>query len=303
MSLAIMKEIIKIRILYSEVYVIITNAASPVFRKKTRNIQSREKSEFAEKNYQRRMARRESVISEIFDNNFSQGNIFITLTFDPAICDEAEIRDIECTHKEFKKFIQRMNRRYEDFLYAATFSRQNNGAWHYHMITNLVMHEGIDDIQNIWGNGSCTCKNLYSGEYFANTKDYLCDNMEEFEDEKKGRHGYLCSKNVVRAIVLRADKPEDAELFQKACEIIDQGGFIQIGETEKSMGITKQTEEEVASGTFDILFKEELTDKRKKQGYREVHSKTETYLSTLIYPCINWFPPKKIARLRDKIRK
>jgi wyosine [tRNA(Phe)-imidazoG37] synthetase (radical SAM superfamily) len=84
--------------------------------------------------------------------------------------DIEKIQDLDFTHKEFKKFIQRMNRRYEDFIYLATFSRQENGTWHYHMITNMIMDESVNNIQNIWGNGSCECKNMNSGDYYTNVK-------------------------------------------------------------------------------------------------------------------------------------
>lgn len=303
MSIAVMKENAKIKICFDSVYIITNKTASPVSRKKTKNIHSKEISKNAEKNYQKRKAIRNSVINEIINNNFSQGNISITLTFDPMMFDMNKIQELDFTHKEFKKFIQRMNRRYEDFIYLATFSRQENGTWHYHMITNMIMDESVNNIQNIWGNGSCECKNMNSGDYYTNVKDYMGKNMEAFADEKMGRHGYLCSENIVRSIVLRSDKEEDEELFRMAFARISCGGAVLIGRTETSMGITKQTAEEIVSGNFNIQFNEELTSELKRQGYSKVYSETEVYKSTLLYPFMDWFPPKKFAKLRNKILK
>lgn len=303
MSIAVMKENTEIKICFDGVYIKINETASPVSRKKTKNIQSKEKSKNAEKNYQKRKVERIATVKEIINNNFSQGNISITLTFDPLLFDMEKIHDLTFTHNEFKKFIQRMRRRYEDFKYLATFSRQENGTWHYHMITNLIMDESVNNIQNIWGNGSCECKNMYSGDYYTNVKNYMIENMEAYAEEKQKRHGYLCSKNIVRSIVLSADKEEDRELFRRAFARISCGGAVLIGRNETSIGVTKQTAEEIESGNFNIQFNEELTAELKRQGYREVYSKTEVYKSTLLFAFMDWFPPKTIAKLRDKIRK
>jgi hypothetical protein len=304
MSLVNMEEFVKIKICRNEAYIIVTNSPNPVYRKKTNNVQSKEKSKNADKNYQKRQAKRNSAIKDIFETNFGQGNIFITLTFDSATFDKGDIMNLDFTHGEFKKFIQRMNRRYEDFIYLATFSRQQNGAWHYHMITNLIMAENLNIVQEIWGNGNCNCKNLCSGEYYLNAKNYMCKNAEEFADDKKGKRGYLCSKNVLRPIVLRMNKIEDEALFEQAFDKILELGIKLLSETRTVRGITKQSEDIIESGkTFDVQFDKELTDKQKKQGYHEVYSETAVYITNTLCQVLDCLPPKKTAKLREKIRK
>lgn len=304
MSLANIEEFVKIKICRNEAYIIVTNGPTPVCRKKTKNVQSKMKSKNADKNYQKRQAKRNSAIKDIFETNFGQGNIFITLTFDPATFDKDDIMNLDFTHGEFKRFIQRMNRRYEDFIYLATFSRQQNGAWHYHMVTNLVMAENLYIVQETWGNGNCNCKNLYSGDYYTNAKDYMCKNAEEFADDKRSRRGYLCSKNVLRPIVLCMNKIEDESLFEQAFDEILEHGIKPLSESRTVRGITKQSEDVIASvKTFDMQFDKKLTDELKKQGYNEVYSETAVYVTNTLCPILNCFPPKKNAKLREKIRK
>ncbi len=306
MSLVEMKENMKYIIRRNDTTIVFTKTAHPIKRTKTRNIDSKEKSKNHEKNYKKRMKTRAAAIREIFSNNFRQSDIILHLTFDPLKFLNDDLGNIDFTHREFKKFIQRMKRRYDNFIYLATFSRQDNGNWHYHLVTNLPFNnpvieldESLQKIEGIWGNGYCEVKALSTMKYYENLKNYMIENMEQFEEDKKGRRGYLCSKNITRPIVLKENKPEDHERYELATKRIMQNGIYPIGTSETVIGITDQP---VIDGVvFNMRFGDGLTAELEKQGFKNVTATTIVGMSNAVF--FDWFPPIERAVLREKIRK
>ncbi|MGM9458151.1 rolling circle replication-associated protein, partial [Lacticaseibacillus rhamnosus] len=63
--------------------------------------------------------------------NFDAGSKFVTFTF------AENVKDIDQANREWKKFVQRLRRRYGDFKYLSVIEFQKRGAVHYHMISDL----------------------------------------------------------------------------------------------------------------------------------------------------------------------
>ena len=128
----------------------------PIKQDKKKEIKRNIPSNYADFNYYNRMKQRRRVIEEMVYNSFEAGKmVMLTLTFDGRLQPEKQFSDIKTTHKEFKKFVQRVNDHYDNFRYVATFSRQKNGNWHYHMICNFGEEAAQDDLMNGRENVCC----------------------------------------------------------------------------------------------------------------------------------------------------
>lgn len=141
--------------------------------------------------------------------NFSntEKSKFITLTF--ADTNKFDITNVEDTNKEFKKFIQRMRRRYGNFKYLAVIEYQDKngrGAVHYHMLSDLPYIPN-DELNKIWRNGFVKINQIkhidnigayivkYMGKESYDGRDYRLD----------GKKLYLTSKNLKRSMVFRGE--------------------------------------------------------------------------------------------------
>ena len=105
-------------------------------------------SSYADHNYYNRQRQRRETVKELAYNSFEYLNAtMLTLTFNRPMTDLTE------AHKIFYRFIKRVNDHYDNFRYLATFSRQNNGNWHYHILTNFPAATKNDTISELWQNG------------------------------------------------------------------------------------------------------------------------------------------------------
>ncbi len=90
-------------------------------------------------------------IARIVDCNFDKATKFVTLTF------RENITDIGFSNTEFKKFIQRLNRRLskknQKAKYLATWEKQKRGTIHYHVVFFSFGYIKKSDLEKIWGNG------------------------------------------------------------------------------------------------------------------------------------------------------
>lgn len=253
------------------------------------------KSKYEASNYNKRMRQRRCEIRQICYNNFQVGKMSsVTLTFDPDIV-EINMTDLDETHKEFDKFIKRMNHYFDDFIYIATFSRQRNGNWHYHMICNIDDTISEIEIQNIWKIGIVKKKIIDSEKYFKNMTGYLIKNLDDMKDELKGRCGYKRSRNAVNDITIDLDKVTDEQILDELCSKIIQSEKVWIAYTmEKSIGILKKyTDEETGDTSAFVDFDKELSDELKSKGYENLMIKSTAY--SVDYRFIELLPPLKIA--------
>ena len=138
----------------------------------------------------------------------------LTLTFDGRLQPEKQFSDIKTTHKEFKKFVQRVNDHYDNFRYVATFSRQKNGNWHYHMICNFPITIAPGEVRKLWKNGSFYITQIETNDEMETVIKYVISNMNESTAEMHGNHGYLCSKAIERDKVITSWREEQEAEYQ-----------------------------------------------------------------------------------------
>ncbi|WP_333880555.1 Rep protein [Lysinibacillus capsici] len=118
-------------------------------------------------------------IARIVDFNFDKATKFVTLTF------QDNVTDVEFSNTEFKKFIQRLNRRLakksQKAKYLATWEKQKRGAIHYHVIFFSLEYIKKSELEKIWRNGfvqvnkvdvdSKENRGRYLSKYFAKDLD------------------------------------------------------------------------------------------------------------------------------------
>lgn len=130
--------------------------------------------------------------------NFGSHSKFITLTF------ADNVQDLDYSNNEFKKFIQRMRRRYKGFKYAAAIEFQKRGAVHYHMMSDLP-YIPKKELAKIWSRGFVRINDI---RHVDNVGAYLSKYMTKGDGRDprlRGRKMYLTSKNLDRPLVLKGD--------------------------------------------------------------------------------------------------
>lgn len=150
--------------------------------------------------------------------NFSSGDKFITLTFDPKkLKDKKDLFFLDFVDKEFKKFIQRFNYRFKTKLkYIAVRETHKSGAFHIHMICDwdkLLIYE--DEIrewerilgQEVWKHGFVDIKAI---DHVDNVGAYIIKYMTKDlpVDLYSNKKLYLCSKGLERPFVYRGYEAE-----------------------------------------------------------------------------------------------
>lgn len=131
--------------------------------------------------------------------NFDKGSKFVTLTFDENR--EHNIKNVQESNSYFKRFVQRMRRKYKDFKYVAVIEFQDKngrGAVHYHMICNLPYIEK-SDLQKIWGGGFVKINRI---DKVDNVGAYVIKYMTTDMDDKRlcGENAYLHSRGLEKPI-------------------------------------------------------------------------------------------------------
>lgn len=165
-------------------------------------------SSYADHNYYNRQRQRRETVKELAYNSFEYLNsTMLTLTFNRIMTDLTE------AHKIFYRFIKRVNDHYDNFRYLATFSRQTNGNWHYHVLTNFPATIKNDTISELWQNGFTYITYFDSQSKFDTSIRYLIANMVSSSQDTKGKHGYLASKNCERNLTITSYKTSDTEQF------------------------------------------------------------------------------------------
>ena len=234
-----------------------------------------EPSKYADFNYYKRNKQRRERIRELGYNSFDyEHSIMITLTFNTPMT------HLEDAHYLFKKFIQRVNSHYEDFRYLATFSRQTNGNWHYHVLCNFKPTTKNEIISDLWKNGYTYVTWFKNQSLFDTAIQYLIDNMTAEGNEKRGKRGYLASSNLESNIVLTSYKEQDRADFDEAFQRILENNRRILYQSQFHLGIQGET---VDTDTGEIytytIPDEELNPMLKKAGYKSFDS-TFTHLTS-----------------------
>ncbi|HCG4536389.1 TPA: hypothetical protein NJY08_005250 [Salmonella enterica subsp. enterica serovar Typhi str. AG3] len=149
--------------------------------------------------------------------NFGTGDKFLTLTFDPKRAKEEDMRSIDFVDKEFKKFIQRFNYKFDVKLqYIAVREFHKSGRLHLHMLCRFPFEfEGEEDIkywerfigETVWKHGFVDIKVI---DHVDNVGAYLIKYMTKnlAVELFKGKKVYLCSKGLERPLIYRGDEAE-----------------------------------------------------------------------------------------------
>ncbi len=253
---------------------------NPVGRKEKRKLNT--SCSDGDPNYEMTKYRRRHAIKDIIQNSFDKEHSkFITLTFDEKKLGKENVTNLDWTHKEFAKFIKKINYRYDNFSYIATFSRQKTGNWHYHIICNLPPETTEREIRELWKNGRVDKTTYKSTMHYEKVKNYLIKNMEAIENELRGRKGYLSSVNAKRNINICSWLDEDKDKYYGESKKIVEGG-------KESVSIMSSSEEWIGTmldkrdgGTGEVykmlLPFWELTEGLMKLGGEECIKKTEVY--------------------------
>ena len=254
----------------------------PIKEEKPKKIKPSIPSDYADHNYYNRMKQRRETIRELAYNNFDpEFSMMVTLTF--ADQDGKDFTSLDEAHHQFKTFIQRMQTHFDNFEYIATFNRQNNQKWHYHLLTNLIHTTKTRDIQKIWNNGIVHITKIIQKDLFDTSVQYLISNMTSSANDTKGKHGYLASKNLERNIIIKSYKQEDFDKFQEVFEEIRKQPYKTLYETKNHLGIQGKNVNEETGEVFNVTIPDrELDEMLKNAGYESWDS-IFTYVSSPVH--------------------
>ncbi len=278
----------------------ILQTTQPIKKDKQKKIKPSIPSDYANFNYYNRMKKRRREVKEICWNNFDLPFVvMLTLTFDQKNHREKNFTRIETAHKEFKKFIQRVNSHYQDFRYISTFSRQKNGNWHYHVMCNFSHSITNSDIETLWKNGITYVTYIRTREDYNRAIQYLTDNMNESADALKGKHGFMCSKSVERDIELVSWKEEQFNEFLEAFEKVKENKKTILYECKNILGVIGTRVDEETGEVFEVrIHDKELTPTLQNAGYEQWETVYTHLTSSADFS--DKFSPLKPATLRPK---
>lgn len=194
-----------------------------------REIEGRE-----EENKRRSATRSMTEVRQLVLTNFTTDESkFFTITF------EENITDVERANREFKKYIQKLRRRFgNEFKYLAVIEFQKRGAVHYHVLFDenfpLVpvtrrkaeelkgkgkLNEKYpvkENLEEIWGNGWVSIEKI---GHVNDLGKYLIKYMiKDFGDERlRGKKNFFGSRNLIR--------PEKITDYKEAIETIEKYGL------------------------------------------------------------------------------
>ena len=238
----------------------------PIKEDKQKKIKPTIPSDYAGYNYFMRQKKRRRVFKEMAYNSFDEKrSVMLTLTFSP---EQGEYTEISKAHREFKKFIQRINSHYNDFRYIATYSRQSNGNWHYHVLCNFDTNIKNSEISAIWKRGKTYVTYIKDSGMFITVLEYLIKNMNESAEDLKGKHGYLCSKAIERDIEVVSWRAEQEKEFDEAFERVEANDRVILYETRNHLGIKGERVDEETGEIFEVTIPDrELDNTLRNAGY------------------------------------
>lgn len=202
---------------------------------------------------------KESAIREICDNNFSVGSMSIIL----RLPDTKELRNVDTMRYEVKKFIGKINKRYENFMYIATIETRENGEPYCLMLCNLESNVREEELCEIW-HGHLGKYTVNSMKYFTEIKENLVATSIHHSGKKK----YICSKNVKRDIIVDFEHPEHEYLLNEFTRELADGKHEFMGFNQILFGVAvDQKNLKTGKVTTELLLNQKLTEKLKNEGY------------------------------------
>ena len=127
-------------------------------------------------------------LSRLLNTNFSENDIFVTLTYKP----ESQPKDTDHAERNLTNFFRRAKRYRENnhlppLEYIAVTENQT-GRVHHHII---MSPQSWDDLKKIWGNGHCKISNLNEEDGFQGLAVYLTK-----EEKEPGKRRWRQSTNL-----------------------------------------------------------------------------------------------------------
>lgn len=174
-----------------------------------------------EHNYNQHQRRRRNTIRQLICTNFDSGSKFVTLTFDNER--DHDLKNVQACNGYFKKFIQRMKRKYQGFKYCAVIEFQDKndrGAVHYHMICNLPYIKK-SELAEIWGGGFVKINRI---DKVDNVGAYVIKYMTADMDDKRlcGENAYLHSQGLEKPIEVTTWRENDRICWQDLHDAIEK---------------------------------------------------------------------------------
>lgn len=272
----------------------------PIKKEKPKKIKPNIPSNYAAFNYYNRMKQRRKALKELCYNNFTITDVtMLTLTFGASLDIGKSFTNITTAHQEFKKFIQRVNDHYDNFKYAATFSRQSNGNWHYHVLCNFDHHIKNDEIQKLWKNGITYITYVNTTHLFESAVDYLIANMNEVSGELNGKRGYLAAKSMERDIEITSWRSEHDKDFDEAFEKVSNSTRKILYESKIHLGIKGRRINEETGEEFEITIPDmEINPLLEQAGYESwdtvyTHLSSHADFSDKFSPLVSATPRQK----------
>lgn len=255
--------------------------SQPIKKDKPKKIKPSIPSNYADFNYYKRRKERRKKLKALGENNFDEKkSVSITLTFDACKNKSLNYTDLGTAHKCFYNFIKRVNDHYDGFQYIVTFSRQTNGNWHYHMICNFGNDMNKEKLYSLWQNGYVYIRKLNTEKELNGAIKYLISNMQEYSDDKRGKHGYLASHGLQGDIGLISYHGEQEEEYAEAFERVDSNPRKIMYETKNPIGVIGKGVDEETGEIFNVVLPDrEINDTLKNAGYEKLET-TFTYLSS-----------------------
>lgn len=163
--------------------------------------------EFRDHNYKNTQRKRRNMVRQLVTNNFDNKSKFITLTFKDK--NGLDVTDVKECNKIFHNFINRVRRRYSlQYLAVIEFQDKNDrGAVHYHMISNLT-YVPFKELLSLWGHGGVRINAVYECD---NLGAYVIKYMNKDLDDKRlqGLKAYNCSKGLKKPLELKSWESSD----------------------------------------------------------------------------------------------
>jgi len=167
-------------------------------------------SQFKESNYKQTIKSRRTSVRNLAYNNFQlSASTFITLTFS----DQYIPSTIQEANDLFRKFIKRINKKYNNFKYIAipvpsNASKTNSPRPHYHMLCNFNNQVTDTQINSLWQYGYTSKKTPITDQEFRVQLNYLIKNLDESSQSNYSKRGYLYSHGLNKTIEINNDHPQ-----------------------------------------------------------------------------------------------
>lgn len=120
--------------------------------------------------------------------NFLGGDnqLWVTLTY------AENVRDTEKVYKDFKVFLKKVRRRYENLEYINVLEPQKRGAWHMHVMLKTdkgsKLYISNEEMSKLWGHGFVRVQRLNESDNIgAYLTAYLTDMEYDGDDDTEGR--------------------------------------------------------------------------------------------------------------------